>query len=71
MTKKAKIKARDVYGVRRGYPADEGADLLRKLIRPRKTFNNEDVDIIVELGKLYDFSLEIEIVKAEEETAPE
>ena len=59
---KVKIRIKSVCGAQRAYGIGAAAEQFMRLIRPRKTFDNIDLDAIQELG----FELEIETVKMEE-----
>jgi hypothetical protein len=56
MNDKLKIEIKDVYGVKRIYPACDTSKLLVQLKKKDKTFNNEDIAILKQLG----FTIEIQ-----------
>lgn len=56
MEKTVKIKVKSVCGAERAYGEGEASDQFMRLIRPRKTFDDTDLDAIQELG----FELDVE-----------
>ena len=63
---KVKLRVKRVYGVMRGYAGNKTAEALAKLILPRTTFNNRDVEAMQELG----YEIEFQQIKMVEETTP-